>query len=679
MKHRGLVIDGVIALLLVMAGASIALTYLHATARKNYFFEWEIMPATVMACGGGFNQPVNPLPALAAFATRQAETFDCAALTGVKLGPGAAIANQNRYGLYGPMLAMAVNGVSWRSLEAYVATLFGFAVALAYAFLRMFTMRGIAMVTALVGLAMSHRVYEILSHRDYIKEPPFLAMLVIMTWVAIRERTRRDIWSAAGVGGLVLGIGIGCRADLIIIAPFFAAVLLLFVPWPAPDRGLRNRLVALALFAAGFAVTATPILRTVSGGSNLSHTLLMGFVKPFTLHLGLQVPAYDLGTIYSDGYAYTLIAAQARLREGNLGPVKFGQPEYDAAGVRLLVDVARKFPADMLARAYGAVLEALARPFLHESGVYSRDLDGFKASAFHRPALWRHAVFLKIEGHGVATMIAALIIAAAVNLRLAVFAAAVVIYFGAYTMLQYSPRHAFHLDIFAFAGPAFLVQVAAALIVSRWRRRWPLSVGWQRAAVNAVAFTLVMAIVLSAPLWLLRRYQQPVVAQMLDTTLAATNVAVPFVVSPAPDGAVLISSEALGQRIGPGPIDDVRDVRMEYVVATLGGAACGTEPFEVRLTYTGVARFSTDKEFNRGFPVTPPKSGETVRVLTPFFYEYGPYWLKTDGLLLPADRVGCLTALTRAEAPGALPMPFLYATLDQDWRGSPLYQRFRWE
>ena len=86
---------------------------------------------------------------------------------------------------------------------------------------------------------------------------------------------------------------------------------------------------------------------------------------------------------------------------------------------------------------------------------------------------------------------------------------------------------------------------------------------------------------------------------------------------------------------------------------------------------------TADKEFNRIVQVMPPSGGDAFRVLAPVFDEYGPYWSHFDGLVLPRDRIDCLTAVHRAERPGALPFPFLYASLTEDWAQSALYQRFK--
>lgn len=677
-RVRSWLIDAVIAMVLAVSAAAIALAYIHAEPRRSYFFDWELVPATVMACGHGFSQPQQPLAELTEFVARRSTAFDCAVLAAAPpVVPAAGLPMANRYGLYGPALAMSLGGVSWATLDRYLATMFGLSMALTYALLRLVSMRGLAVVGTLV-LAGSNKLQEALGHRDFIKEPPFLALLVVIAWLVVRERSRREAWVGAVAGGLLLGIGIGCRADLIVVGPFFAAALLVFTHWSPGHGGIRNRIVALALFLASFAVTGTPILRTISGGSNLSHTVLLGFMTPFTEHLGLKVPAYDVGSIYSDGYAYTLIAEQARIRERDLGPVLFGEPSYDRAGGRLLVDIARQFPADMLVRGYGAVIEALDYPLSHQAIYESRALAGFAASpVLSTFAAWRYRAFELAEDHGAWIGVAALVVAAAINLRLALFGTFVVFYFCAYSMLQFSRRHTFHLDVFTVAAAMFLLTAALTLLRQLTGRDTRAALRPRSWAINIALYVAIAGVVIAGPLVVLRWYQQAHVRDLLDTTLAETATVVPLTTTPAGNG-VLVSSVALGERHGPGPIDDVRDVRMDYVVTEFSGAACGAAPFQVRTVYTGVAK-TFDKEFNREHTVTPPPDGAAFRLLSPLFYEYGPYWLRFDGFVVPDAQAGCLTSVRRAEHPGDLPFPFLFAALEPNWRDGALYQRFRWE
>ncbi len=674
---RQRLVDAAIAAGLMVVSALVALQFLRAEARRPYFFDWELVPATAMACGQGFSQPLKPIVELTDFVARRSAAFDCSRLPAEPPLIGAsALANANRYGLFGPALAMSIGGVSWVTLDRYVATMFGLAMALSYALLRLVSMRWLAVLGTL-QLAVSNKLLALVGHRDYIKEPPFLALLVVITWLVISERSRRGVWLAAAAGGLLLGIGIGCRADVLIVGPFFVAALLIFVRWSPGAGGLRNRAVALMLFAASFAVTGTPILRTISGGSNLSHTLLLGFMTPFTTHLGLTLPAYDVGAIYSDGYAYNLIAAQARIREHDLGPVPFGEPEYDQAGARLLGDIARQFPADMLARGYGAVIEALDYPVSPDARYDSRGLAGVTASPMlWRIANWRYEALAPLTDRGALLTLLALVVAASVNLRLALFASSAVLYFCAYSMLQFSRRHTFHLDIFMVAAAMFLLSALVGGVRQAMRRDTRATMHPRVWAINVLTYTGLATFVVVAPLVLLRWYQGDHVRAMVETTLADSRIPVPISTKALADGT-LIAGAALGERRGPGPIDDVRDVRMDYVVSEFSGAACGTEPFEVRTQYTGVVQ-TLDKEFNRVHTVVPSAAG-AFQLMTPVFYEYGPYWLHFDGLVLPTSRSGCLVSMRRAGQPGELPFPFLYAALDPLWRESRLYQRFPWE
>lgn len=680
-NRRAIVVDTVIALTLIVGCAAIALQYLHAESRRGYFFDWELVPATMMACGRGFTHPTQPVAALSAFAVRQTEVFDCALLApDLAVTPASQIALSNRYGLSGPAVAMRLGSPTWTSLDRYIAVLFGLSMALSYGLLRLITMRPIAVLGTLL-LACSNKIQWLLGHRDYIKEPPFLALLVVIAWMAVRERTRPELWVASVAGGLLLGVGIGCRIDVIVFGPFFLFSLLAFVQWSPGRAGWNNRGVAAALFVASFLVPAFPILRTASGGSNLTHTVLLGFMTSFTKSMGLVPPAYDVGDTYADGYAYTLIAAQARVRELDRGPLVFGSREYDRAGARLDWDIVRQFPADTVARCYGAIRQALDYPFSKLAIADSGLLPGFAESpVLSAIAQWRTRGLRWFEGDGVWLTGLAVLIVAAFNLRLAAFCTLAVGYFSAYSMLQYQRRHTFHLDVFSMVAAMFLLQV----LVTGARRllepgdRKALAMDLRRMFGHVAVFAAVAALAGIGPLAATRWYQQRHVTRLIEATVSETRQRTALSVTAVNAAEVLVSSAGLGERIGPGPVGDVRDVRMDYIAAEFSGAACDGTPFPVRFQYTGVVH-TIDKEFERTFQVAPPSGIEPSLVLGPVFYEYGPYWLRFDGLVVPQNQLGCLTALRRAEHPEALPFPFLYATLDPLWSRSALYQRFIWE
>ena len=678
---RALVIDLCLALAVLAVSAAIAIRFVHAEPRPSYFFDWELVPSTVMACGKGFMQPGEPLPALVGFVGGQARAFDCSTLaTGAPLIAAGSLARANRYGLYGPALFMALGGPTWRSLDLYLGCVFGLAMALTYALLRLVAMRGLAVVGTLV-LACSNKLFPLLSHRDYIKEPPFLALLVVLAWMMIRERSRGEIWTASACGGLLLGIGIGCRVDLLVIAPFFVLALVAFAQWAPAQSSWQNRSAAVTAFVAAFCLTGLPILTTLSGGSNTSHTVLLGFSSnSFTKNLGLAVPAYDIGDIYSDGYAFTLIAAQVHAREGDRGDVPFGMPPYDRAGARLTADIMRKFPADMLVRGYGAVIEAANYPFRHDAVVDSRALPGLSTLPllpwFVEVRTW---VFERFEGAGIWITLLALTLVGSFNLRLAAGFACAVTYFCAYSMLQFQRRHTFHLDVFSIVAATFVLQalvstVLAAITPGRFQT---IRSQVAPAARNIGWFVIGGLVVVVGPLVVVRWWQDRHVAAMIEETLKATQVPSDMTKTALSGDEILISSDQLGHG-GQPPLSDPRDVRLDYLVAEFRGPSCGQEPFQVQSRYTGVVQ-TVDKEFNRTQIVVPAPAGESSRILSPVFYEYGPYWFRFDGFVLPRERAECLATMLHAEHPGDLPFPFLFASLGPNWRTLGLYQRFTWE
>ncbi|MDP3716231.1 MAG: hypothetical protein Q8T13_00505 [Acidobacteriota bacterium] len=683
MTKRTFLIDCGLAILAFVVGAMAAAQFVRTSTGLNYYFDWTIVPATMIACGHGFSQPAQVVPELQAFAANTRFAFDCGALPpGLVTVPASPFASGTRYGVYAVALSLKLRGTDWSALHWHLSVVYGVSSILTYVLLRLFCSWPLAIAGAIM-LTCSVKLTELTGYRDYIKEAPFLALLAVVLWVCLRERTKRQAWSGAAIAGVLMGIGIGCRIDLLVFAPFVGLSLLALVRWAKAEGGIVNRLAAVAIFLGAFVVSGLPILTSISGGSSIGHHVLLGFTSQFSDHLGLVNPAYDVGELYSDGYAYTLIAAQARVRDRDLGPMPFGGKEYDAAGVKLAVDIGQQFPADMLTRTYGAVLQSVRFPFTAEGIVWSRNLPAFKEPpTLQAIARTRAAVLGPLTDYGLWIMAAALVLLAAVDLRLATLALAAVLYFCGYAVLQYFRRHSFHLDVFPIMALLFLLQSACTLVVlviRRPRSEWPPVTAIKRGAVNAAGFVVVSAVVLAAALWLLRSYQTGHVTAMIDSTLTAPKSVLNPVASPAGEFDVLLQDDRLGERLTPGPAEGDRDVRMEYLVVELRGGDCeANQPVPLRLKYTGVNN-STDKQFDRDFKVVTPAPGDTARVLAPAFYEYGHQWIHFDGIVVPRRLAGCVSQVSRIDKPGDLPFPFLYATLDPQWRESRLYQRFKWE
>src|SRR5205823_5410293 len=106
----------------------------------------------------------------------------------------------------------------------------------------------------------------------------------------------------------------------------------------------------LALLVSAIHLAFLPYLRDYSKAP-----FVLGLQPAFNESLGFGGSIYDWGYFYNDGFANRTINSFTYRREGH--PVAYISAEYDRAMVVFLLTIARHWPADMAARAYGAALK----------------------------------------------------------------------------------------------------------------------------------------------------------------------------------------------------------------------------------------------------------------------------------------------------------------------------------
>ena len=101
------------------------------------------------------------------------------------------------------------------------------------------------------------------------------------------------------------------------------------------------------------------------------------------------------------------------------------------------------------------------------------------------------------------------------SVRLGLFAALFVLYVSGYPALQFQERHIFHLEFIGWFALGFAASLTARTLmgVARPDRLAFLDglrppAGWIRATAMTAALWCALAVMVVAPLWLLRRYQQ---------------------------------------------------------------------------------------------------------------------------------------------------------------------------
>jgi hypothetical protein len=692
---RSHLVDALIALTILLFSASLAYDILGE--RQLNTLREQLPPAVMLACGRGLVDPITPAAALDAFRRRQRSSLSCADATGGEpvQTPVSEVVT-TRYGVYGVALALRLFGISWRTIDMYLAFVFAISMVLTYALLRLALGRVLSLVGVVMIVASNHALAVAMAYRDYGKEIWFVAAWLGIGLLLRRSRliASRAIYGPAAIIGAVLGIGLGFRVDLIIVIPAVVGVIALAIRGRA-RQALMTKGLALLIFLASFGVTAAPILATFAKASSLSHVIVLGLMTPFTRTLDLEPPVYDLGDLYSDGFAQYATYTHAALvdRDRTFGPQRTA--EYDRQGWSLLIDAARRFPADFMMRGIAATRQTLGHPFDPAAASEAGRIDALRRTAVRRGLLRaRNACASLLDGRELVLIAIAFLVIAMRDRRLAIVATLLVLYFGSYFMLQFSRRHTFHFDAIAIGIALIAVGGIVSFVVWLFRR-WlspqasPAS-STVTAAAPAAAVGVVLFGALVVSLMLLRAWQQRHVTGMLMQTLSAPSVEIDAVREPL---ALPLASEAsrgswqrfaltrpaiwsasvlLRPGTGTWPQSPPRAaVHAEYLIVDLGGPQCAAGPMPIILKYSSKSG-TVYADFSREFY---PLLTDSLQLLTPIIEIPGAS--RFDGVVVPAARVACVRGIRRVNPPDAVPFPNVFVMLPAQWRATPLYQRFR--
>ncbi len=394
------------------------------------------IPAVMMNAGHGFSN-IDPLhiPELRSFLDFQTQSFDVALIPDdVELLPLHPYQEFHRYLVYSAAATWRIFGLRWDAMKILVLVYFLLSCVAVYSLSRL----GMnVLFSFLVAAAFAHSrpvLWTLPLLRDFAKAPFIIATALLLGIMVSRELSRRRLYLTAVATGLLLGVGLGIRRDMMVFLPI--SVMLVFV---GTVRGARyavaTKLVAAALLVITFLIAGWPIHRALAREGYLAaHDTIMGFSSYSDHELGVLNPAsyeknYALNDVYSTLQAhYGSVLGAAPVEQPY--SIYADAPHYDQKMKRAYAQTIMKtFPADMLSRAYAAVLRIA-------SGI---------VAAPGSP-----------ERYGVWFVAAGLLMVASVHPVRAWLLLAMLCYFCGYTSLQFAIRHAFHTSFVPFFFMGFV-------------------------------------------------------------------------------------------------------------------------------------------------------------------------------------------------------------------------------
>jgi hypothetical protein len=611
--------------------------------RSMWFGQSEFGAAVALACGRGFVDPgYNLTPALSAFLTVSSDRFSCADLPSV-LPPRPLNVTQRlyRYLMWTTAGVWAVRGVSWSGLWPLYGVLYGATVAVCYGLFRLGMGRPLAFAAALAIAVSPQHLSQLPGLRDYAKAPFILGLILIAGHLARRSADSRPLGALAGLFGAVLGIGFGFRNDIVIVVPLLLAAILLWQP-PRDARALRMRLGGLFIAGVMFMIAAWPILSAYSSGSNSGHVALMGLMPPFEQPLGVAHSVYEWGYTFRDEFAETLINSYTNRVQGH--PVTYLSAEYDRAMVGYLLQIARHWPADMVTRAYGAVLQVVNLPF-RTLGI--------------------------LEGIGVPGVMLALLLVGRTKPLCGIVLLAALLFIAGYPAIQFQPRHYFHLEFIGWLALGFLAQRAIAggtLMARVCRSRAPLPRLSRGDLRRTATFALTAVGIVFLPIAAARLYQQRHVRDLLREYADAARE--PVATETIDDrGRTLLQASALWADRDP-----QQRVSTQYIAATFSPATCPAVRLPITFRYDAGDAWH---DFSLDVTLTLLRGDAPTHVFFPAYYVDGAS--RFAGIDVPSGFEACVQEVSRVRDLRTNPM-LLNLTLAPNWDTGPLYQRLAdWE
>ena len=593
--------------------------YTNFQDRPPQFFQEWFAPAVLLASGHGYtNVEVASIPELAAFLDAgqpRDAVFDATVLPEtLPAQPLNAFQVRHRYLLTAVALCFALLGMAWSSLWPLYGLLYGTSAVAAYGIFRRVMGRGFALLCVAMLITSPLHLMKLPGLRDYSKAPFILLAILLMTVLLTRPMKLRGHLLAGAAAGLVVGLGVGFRIDVLIVIVPLLAVWMVF-PAGRWRETVRPRLAGLGLFVFVLLLSGGAILFSLGEGGNKSHPALLGFADRFDGRLELEMPPYDLQHTFYDAEVMLKLQAFEEHRAGEAPPLDYETPEYERIADGYYATVLRAFPADFAIRALAAVpgvVEGLrpGRTYPVPAGITAPALQPLYTLRYgvERVLLWRPLYMI----------ILLLLAVSAVALRPAFGWCFLALFFTGYTAVQFSTRHSFQLEFLPLLiGGAFYQRVVWA-VLRLWRSGLPAALASATRALRLYGgpglarVTLFSAVVMAGlfePLCLLRAYQQARVLPLLETYATAPRTHVPFSTQAGENSHTLLIPQDLPADPEPSatPVFGMRYLALTF--DTTDGPANGT------VVYTGAV---ADNDLSLSFHV-PQSDAGPVTVALPVF------------------------------------------------------------
>lgn len=546
------------------------LLFLSATWGMNRLDNWQgpagslsndlFIPAIMMNAGRGFvSADPQAVPGLRTFLDFQCPEFNLENIPPeLDTFPADPYQSFHRYLIYSVAITWKVFGVTWDAIKVLLVIFLCATVLLVFLISRVAMHPILAFLATLGFLYAPPLLMTLHILRDFAKAPFILALLWLLAMIVRYRLSGRNYLIITAVAGLVLGVGMGFRREVIIFIPVSLFIVNVAFLKMSFKKSLAYRLGGAVLLCAFFTASAWPIHRSLAAhGYVAAHDTIMGFSSDSDQEIGLlTLSSYEKHYLYNDLYA-TLKAHDAAMR--NISRTDAYSPYDDLEIKRDYVNTLFKtFPADILTRAYASVLRLA-------TGVFPT----------------QNVFFRGVETFGMWFMIGALLLCAAKSPWRAWLLLLLICWFCGYTSLQFGLRHVFHMTFVPYWFAGFFIQFVGRTVSDLYREGCPqLSPILRRFCVTAL-WACITVLAFAGPRVAAGYLQQEHINQIANAYANAESVPVSYQVTEW-EGKQVLSPDLSSECRPCNPQFSIDTLRHRVLVARFSGL---TGPIHLFLLY----------------------------------------------------------------------------------------------
>ena len=576
---------------------------------------------------------VYQLPQWTAFLDRKLAYFPCDALKGIPVVEVGIPWDLQRYFHLALSTWFRLVGPTVEGFISFQSISFAITSVLAFLIFRLGMGRVLSLAcAAAIIFSPTHLVIAGLPI-EYSKAPWVLAVVLLSAMIVLRDSSRRSVWGLALALGIVAGVGIGFKPDVIAVIPMAVLTPALFVG-SFKGQDLRRKAVASLLVVAGVAIGGGAMLRQnfLSPSGSLLPVQVLGGQDWQTESIHAASPLYDYGITFDDSYVTWMINSYGHRVLGKTAISGFYSKEMQEVASQQVLDLWRTFPGDLVLRDFAATIRVL-----------------------------------QMNGLGVLAALAGFFVVFCANRRHGWFAVFATVYLAAYVSLVFQFRHIFHLQFISWwlAGVAVQAVVVVGLPMARMLCDEGVAFTWtdarRRWLQPVIGATLCLAAIVGGA-WLVltaaRTYQHVRMVELVEYYQRAPRVARRVTTSTSITGDVLLRVEGLSLRDRDGGPDTVAS---DYVAVNFKCRAPGA--IHVRSKY--LPPTNDWSNWNRDFSLTCGQAGDDATLLMPV-YQYGDNY-RFDGFVLNAVDAAAVASVSTVPSDPGIRL-WLDLLLPNDWR-----------